>query len=180
MKRLNQVIIEKKSLDFIEEKIISLDGTVKDIEIGDAPITYNGQGAVQIVARDISQRKKLEADLKNSLKEKDLMMKEIHHRVKNNLMVIQSLLNLQSRYIKDTEARDIFKDSQNRAKSMAMIHERLYQSSDLKRIEFSDYINTLTTNLFYSYAVDPQRVKMTVNVEEVMLDVNTAIPLGSF
>ena len=61
---------------------------------------------------------------------------------------------------------------------MAMIHERLYQSSDLKRIEFSDYINTLTTNLFYSYAVDPQRVKMTVNVEEVMLDVNTAIPLG--
>lgn len=105
-------------------------------------------------------------------------MKEIHHRVKNNLMVIQSLLNLQSRYIKDTEARDIFKDSQNRAKSMAMIHERLYQSSDLKRIEFSDYINTLTTNLFYSYAVDPQRVKMTVNVEEVMLDVNTAIPLG--
>lgn len=177
-KRLNKVIIEKKSLDFIEEKIIALDGTVKDIEIGDAPITYNGQGAVQIVARDISQRKKLEADLKNSLKEKDLMMKEIHHRVKNNLMVIQSLLNLQSRYIKDTEARDIFKDSQNRAKSMAMIHERLYQSSDLKRIEFSDYINTLTTNLFYSYAVDPQRVKMTVNVEEVMLDVNTAIPLG--
>jgi PAS domain S-box-containing protein len=176
--RLNKVLIERKSLNFIEKKIIARDGQIKDIEVGDAPITYNGQLAVQIVARDISERKKLEEDLKNSLKEKDLMMKEIHHRVKNNLMVIQSLLNLQSRYIKDTAARDIFKDSQNRAKSMAMIHESLYQSTDLKRIEFSDYINTLAKNLFYSYAADPNRVKMDVNVDKVMLDVNTAIPLG--
>lgn len=177
-KRLNKVIVEGESLDFIEEKIIALDGQLKDIEVGDAPITYNDQRAVQIVARDISERKKLEEDLKNSLREKDLMMKEIHHRVKNNLMVIQSLLNLQSRYIKDTAARDIFKDSQNRAKSMAMIHESLYQSSDLKRIEFSEYINTLAKNLFYSYAADPKRVKMSISVDEVMLDINTAIPLG--
>jgi two-component sensor histidine kinase len=146
--------------------------------VGDAPIIYNGKQAVQIVARDISERKRLEEELKNSLKEKDLMMKEIHHRVKNNLMVIQSLLNLQSRYIKDTAARDIFKDSQNRAKSMAMIHESLYQSGDLKRIEFSDYIKTLAKNLFYSYAADPGRVEINVNVDEVMLDVDTAIPLG--
>jgi len=176
--RLHKVFVERKSLDFIEEKIIANDGKLKDIEVGDAPITYNEQRAVQIVARDISERKKLEDELKNSLKEKDLMMKEIHHRVKNNLMVIQSLLNLQSRYIKDTDARDIFKDSQNRAKSMAMIHESLYQSSDLKRIEFSEYINTLAKNLFYSYAADPNRVKMSVNVDKVMLDINTAIPLG--
>ncbi len=177
-KRLHEVLAENKTLDFIEEKIISLNGQLKDIEVGDAPITYDGQRAVQIVARDISQRKKLEAELKNSLKEKDLMMKEIHHRVKNNLMVIQSLLNLQSRYIKDTDARDIFKDSQNRAKSMAMIHESLYQSNDLKRIEFSEYITNLAKNLFYSYAADPKLVKMSVNVDEVMLDINTAIPLG--
>jgi two-component sensor histidine kinase len=177
-KRLHEVFVEDKTLDFVEEQIISLDDHLKDIEVGDAPIIFNGQRAVQIVARDISERKKLEAELKNSLKEKDLMMKEIHHRVKNNLMVIQSLLNLQSKYIKDTDARDIFKDSQNRAKSMAMIHESLYQSSDLKRIEFSEYINTLANNLFYSYAADPERVKMSVNVDEVMLDINTAIPLG--
>jgi len=177
-KRLHEVLVENMTLDFLEEKIISLDGQLKDIEVGDAPINYNGLRAVQIVARDISQRKKLEEELKNSLKEKDLMMKEIHHRVKNNLMVIQSLLNLQSRYIKDTDARDIFKDSQNRAKSMAMIHESLYQSSDLKRIEFSEYITTLAKNLFYSYAADPNRVKMSVNVDKVMLDINTAIPLG--
>jgi PAS domain S-box-containing protein len=176
--RLHKVFTEGTFLDFIEEKIIATDGQIKDIEVGDAPIIYNGQRAVQVVARDISERKKLEAELKNSLKEKDLMMKEIHHRVKNNLMVIQSLLNLQSRYIKDTAARDIFKDSQNRAKSMAMIHESLYQSSDLKRIEFSDYINTLANNLFYSYAADPKRVKIDVDVDEVMLDINTAIPLG--
>lgn len=177
-KRLNEVIVENKTLDFIEEKIMTHDGQVKDIEVGDAPIIYNGQRAVQIVARDVTERKKLEEDLKNSLKEKDLMMKEIHHRVKNNLMVIQSLLSLQSRYIKDRAARDIFKDSQNRAKSMAMIHESLYQSSDLKRIEFSEYIKTLAKNLFYSYAADPSRVKMDINVDEVMLDINIAIPLG--
>ncbi|NYB53036.1 MAG: PAS domain S-box protein [Methanobacteriaceae archaeon] len=177
-KRWNKVLVERKVLGFVEKKIISQDGQVKYIEVGDAPITYNGQQAVQLVARDITERKKLEEELKKSLKEKDLMMKEIHHRVKNNLMVIQSLLNLQSRYIKDTAARDIFKDSQNRAKSMAMIHESLYQSSDLKRIEFSEYINNLANNLFYSYSADPKRVKMDVNVDEVMLDVNTAIPLG--
>ncbi|BDZ70781.1 histidine kinase N-terminal 7TM domain-containing protein [Methanobacterium petrolearium] len=177
-KRLNEVYNEEKFLDFTEEKIIAKDDQVKDIEVGDAPIVYNGRRAVQIVARDISERKKMEEELKNSLKEKDLMMKEIHHRVKNNLMVIQSLLNLQSRYIKDTDARDIFKDSQNRAKSMAMIHESLYQSGDLKRIEFSEYINTLAKNLFYSYAADSKQVEMNINVDEVMLDVNTAIPLG--
>ncbi|WP_286244218.1 histidine kinase N-terminal 7TM domain-containing protein [Methanobacterium ferruginis] len=177
-KRLKEVFSEGRFLDFIEEKIIASDGKLKDIEVGDAPISYNGKQAVQIVARDISERKKLEEELKNSLKEKDLMMKEIHHRVKNNLMVIQSLLNLQSRYIKDTDARDIFKDSQNRAKAMAMIHESLYKSSDLKRIEFSEYINTLANNLFYSYAADPKQLKMDINVEEIMLDINTAIPLG--
>ena len=177
-KRINKVIVENQTLDFIEEKIIAHDGWVKDIEVGDAPIIYNGQRAVQVVARDVTERKKLEEDLKNSLKEKDLMMKEIHHRVKNNLMIIQSLLNLQSSYIKDTDAKDIFKDSQNRAKSMAMIHESLYQSTDLKRIEFSGYINNLANNLFYSYAADPNRIKMDINVDHIMLDVNTAIPLG--
>jgi len=127
---------------------------------------------------DITDSIKAKEMLKKSLKEKNILLQEIHHRVKNNLMVIQSLLNLQSRYIKDTDARDIFKDSQNRAKSMAMIHESLYKSSDLKRIEFSEYINTLANNLFYSYAADPKQLKMDINVEEIMLDINTAIPLG--
>jgi len=128
--------------------------------------------------RDITERTKMEEEIKKSLEEKEMLLKEIHHRVKNNLMVISSLLNLQSRYIKDKEALSIFKESQSRAKSMALIHEKLYSSTDLKRIDFGDYIRTLSSDLFQTYVADPSRIKMNINVENIMLDINTAIPLG--
>lgn len=176
--RLYQVNVKKKSLDFLEEKIISLDNHTKDIEIGDVPIIYNNLPAVQMVIRDITERKKLEKTLKKSLEEKDLMMKEIHHRVKNNLMVIQSLLNLQSKYIKDPEVIKIFKESQNRAKSMALIHQRLYQSEDLKRIDFGEYAQALSVDLFNTYITKKDKIKLDINVESLKLDINTAIPLG--
>ncbi|MBM4241785.1 MAG: hypothetical protein FJ150_09025 [Euryarchaeota archaeon] len=127
---------------------------------------------------EINERKEAEKRLKILLDEKELLVKEIHHRVKNNLMVISSLLNLQSRYIKDKEALGIFKESQSRAKSMALIHERLYQSTDLKRIDFGDYIRILATDLFHTYVTDPGIIKLNINVEDVMVDINTAIPLG--
>lgn len=107
-----------------------------------------------------------------------MLLKEIHHRVKNNLMVISSLLNLQSQYIKDKEALDIFKESQNRARSMALIHERLYRSTDLKRIDFGDYILTLANDLFHTYVTDPGKVRLIMNLENLMVDINTTVPLG--
>ncbi len=177
--RFHEVHVKRNPQEFVEEKIITIDGLVKDIEVGDVPIIYDNQPAVQLVVRDITERKKLENQLKNSLEEKDMMMKEIHHRVKNNLMVIQSLLNLQSRYIKDKEARNIFKDSQNRAKSMALIHQQLYQSDNLKRIDFGDYIRSLATDLFHTInIIDPKLINLNIDVENLMLDVNTSIPLG--
>ncbi len=112
------------------------------------------------------------------MEEKELLVKEIHHRVKNNLMVISSLLNLQSRYIKDKKALSMFRESQNRAKSMALIHERLYRSTDLKSIDFGDYIRTLAMDLYRTYVTEPERVKIDMNVENIMIDINTAIPLG--
>lgn len=127
---------------------------------------------------DITQRKMAEEELKKSVKEKEMLLKEIHHRVKNNLMVISSLLNLQSTFIKDKEALDIFRESQSRAKSMALIHERLYQSTDLKRINFGDYIRTLATDLFHTYVADPSAVKLNLDVDDLMLDINTTVPLG--
>lgn len=127
---------------------------------------------------DISERKLMEDKLKKSLEEKDLLIKEIHHRVKNNLLVISSLLNLQSNLIKDKEAKNIFRESQSRAKSMAIIHERLYSSDDLKRIDFGDYIRTLSTELFYTYVLDPSTIQLNLNVEKIMIDINTAVPLG--
>ena len=107
-----------------------------------------------------------------------MLLKEIHHRVKNNLMIISSLLNLQSRYIKDEESKNIFKESQNRANSMALIHERLYQSTDLKRIDFGDYIRTLADDLYHTYVMDTSLIHINVDVDDIMLDINTSIPLG--
>jgi PAS domain S-box-containing protein len=128
--------------------------------------------------RDITERKNIEIQLKNSLFEKELLLKEIHHRVKNNLMIISSLLNLQSSYIKDKESKEIFKESQNRANSMALIHERLYQSTDLKRIDFGDYIESLSSDLFHNYATQSGDIDLKIDVEDIFLDINTAIPLG--
>jgi PAS domain S-box-containing protein len=122
--------------------------------------------------------KRAEEKIEESLKEKEMLLKEIHHRVKNNLAVISSLLSLQSEYIKDKEDLELFRESQTRAKSMALIHERLYQSDDLKRIDFSDYIKTLASDLFRTYAVDPERIKLKMNLETVLIDINSAIPLG--
>lgn len=127
---------------------------------------------------DITDRKKAEDKVKKALKEKEMLIKEIHHRVKNNLMVISSLLNLQSQYIKDKEALGIFKESQSRANSMALIHEKLYRSTDLKRINFGEYIRTLTTDLYHNYFINPGLIKLNMDVEDIMLDVNTSVPLG--
>ncbi len=110
--------------------------------------------------------------------QKEMLIKEVHHRVKNNLMIISSLLNLQSNYLKDEESKEIFKESQNRAKSMALIHERLYRSADLKNIDFKEYITTLGNDLYRTYVKDPSRVGLKLNIQDVNIDINAAIPLG--
>ena len=93
-------------------------------------------------------------------------------------MIISSLLNLQSRYIKDKASKEIFTESQNRAKSMALIHERLYQSNDLKKIDFGEYIRSLSNELFNTYDADPGQITLKINVESLFLDINTTVPLG--
>lgn len=137
----------------------------------------NVMGSVH-VARDITERKIIEEQLEQALEEKDLLMKEIHHRVKNNLMIMASLLNMQARYIEDEVARDIFKDSQSRAKTMALIHEKLYQSAELKKIDVQDYMESLAWDIYHAYIKDPHKIQLNVKVEQHMLDINTAIPLG--
>jgi PAS domain S-box-containing protein len=134
-------------------------------------------GSVHI-ARNITERKKMEDKIKQSLKEREMLIKETHHRVKNNLMIISSLLSLQARYIKDKETQDIFKDSQNRARSMALIHEKLYQTADLKEIDFGDYIQKLSMELFRTYSDKSRNIKLDFHVESHQLDINTSIPLG--
>ena len=134
---------------------------------------------VLLAMQDITERKQVEVDrIKASLREKEVLLKEVHHRVKNNLQIISSLLRLQSETQKNKPPRDVFKESQNRIRSMALIHEKLYHSQDLSKIDFSEYVRNLASNLFLSYDVDMQRIKLEVNVDEVSWDVGTAIPCG--
>ena len=123
-------------------------------------------------------RKRAEAQIKASLQEKEVLLKEIHHRVKNNLQIISSLLNLQADYLKDNQAIEIFKVSQNRIESMALIHEKLYQSKDLAKINFADYIQELATSLFCSYEVNLNAITLKMNIEDVILGIDSAIPCG--
>jgi len=127
---------------------------------------------------EIAERKTAEHQIKESLKEKEILLKEIHHRVKNNLQVITSLLNLQSKSIKDQESLEMFRDSQTRVKSMALIHEKLYQSNDLAQIDFREYVNNLTGYLNRSFAVETNRISLKLSVDEVYLGVDAGVPCG--
>lgn len=123
-------------------------------------------------------RKRTERKILASLKEKDVLLKEIHHRVKNNMQIISSLLRLQSRGIENEKARKIFEVSQNRIKSIALIHETLYQSENLAKIDFSSYIRKLTTHLLSLYRREEKKLKLDLEVQKVFLDINKAIPCG--
>lgn len=129
-------------------------------------------------ARLLEDRRKAEDQIKTSLREKEVLLKEIHHRVKNNLQVIQSMLNLQLPHIKDEQAIDLFKESQNRVHTMALIHEKLYQSESLARIDLAEYIRSLTTNLFLSYGVSERIIRPKITVENMTLDLDMVIPFA--
>ncbi len=135
---------------------------------------------------EISSRKQAEEQLMASLKEKEVLLKEIHHRVKNNLQVISSLLKLQSDAIADPRVLVLFKDSYHRVRSMALIHEKLYGSEDLSRINAPDYIRSLTASLLSSYTTpfgrnpynNSSQLDLQLKIDSHWLDVNTAIPCG--
>ncbi len=134
-------------------------------------------GAVHILS-DITEWKRAEEKINASLKEKEVLLREIHHRVKNNLQIISSLLNLQSGYIQDQRALDLFKECQTRVRSMSLIHERLYQSESLSNIKFSEYVKILIDDLFHSYGVDTNNVSYSLDVIDQPIKIDTAIPCG--
>jgi PAS domain S-box-containing protein len=127
---------------------------------------------------DLTDIKNVENNLKASLQEKEILLREIHHRVKNNMQIISSLLNLQTEYVDDEKAVNVLQESQNRVRSMAIIHEKLYQSKDLTHINFVDYIQNLVYNLFYSYDIDNTQIKSILKIEDISLNIETAVPCG--
>lgn len=130
------------------------------------------------VQRDITGKKNSEEALKKSLNEKEILLKEIHHRVKNNLQIVTSLLKLQASYVDDEKVKLLFKESRNRVQSMSLIHQKLYQTKDLASVDFRDYIETVTTHLQHSFGVLEDRVKVSIEVKDLFMSIDNAIPAG--
>ena len=127
---------------------------------------------------DITDIRKAEEELRASLREKEVMLQEIYHRVKNNMQIISSMLKLQSVHVTDENALNLFKNCQNRVRSMSLVHEKLYRSKDLSRTNFGDYINSLMRNLFISYGVSEKRIRYNIEAKDIFLNISTAIPCG--
>jgi PAS domain S-box-containing protein len=129
--------------------------------------------------KEIDERKKAEERIITQLDEKTLLLREIHHRVKNNLQIIISLLNLQSRfYIEDDVVKKVLLESQNRVKAMSFVHEKLYQTKDISQIDFYDYVQFLVSHLFTTYDINREKIHVINETQGVVLDLNTAIPIG--
>lgn len=128
---------------------------------------------------DITEKKIAEAKIEKSLIEKTNLIREIHHRVKNNMQIVSSLLNLQKRYVEDEEAINVLQGSQDRIRTMAMIHEKLYKSQNFTHVNIKEYVDDLIYNLRYSYAMPAEKIKLISQIEEdITLNIETALPCG--
>jgi PAS domain S-box-containing protein len=154
------------------------DGAHVDVEVSLARVLVRGKNLLIATVRDITERLEAESRISESLAEKEILLKEIHHRVKNNLQVISSLLSLQSRFVRDPSDLAIFTESQNRVRSMALVHEKLYQSGDFTRIDFSGYIESMVAELRRSYGDAVGHVTFRIDVRDVRLAIEKAIPCG--
>jgi two-component sensor histidine kinase len=155
---------------------------------GEARVIRDAEGRpvyIQGVAYDITERERASEALRRSserirasLAEKEVLLKEVHHRVKNNIQVIASLLKLQSAHIRDPQAVEMFNDSRNRVQSMALVHEKLYRSDDLARIDFGEYVEGLAKLLLRSYRSRANPIALDTQIENMPLGIDVAVPLG--
>lgn len=157
------------------ETLIERENHLKQLNINLEAIVEDRTAALQVANQELDDHAQA---LTHSLEEKDLLLREVHHRVKNNLQVISSLLSLQGNYPLPGEMQDLLLESRNRIRSMALVHEQLYQSNNLAQIDFVNYIPALASQLFATYSVNTERVRLHLNVSKVVLGIDTAIPCG--
>jgi two-component sensor histidine kinase len=134
------------------------------------------RGLTERLQDEIADRKRIEQQLRCALQEKDVLLKEIHHRVKNNLQMISSLLYFQAQNTEDVRFLEVLQESRNRIKSIAIVHEQLYQAENLAKIEFDSYLRSLTSYLFHVWAVNTETIGLRITAEKIILTVETAIP----
>jgi len=168
-----------KQVDLTTERT-KLDGTKVFRQYYLYPIKNINNEVVEVsgIGFDITENKINEEKITQSLKEKEVLLKEVHHRVKNNMQVISSILNLQSSYVRDNYALNLLKECQNRIKSMAFIHESLYQSKNFESVNFSEYITILSKNLVHTYSINSKKIKLILTLDKLMLNLDTSIPCG--
>lgn len=154
------------------------DGTIMPVEVNTRTIDYGGRKVIFSLIRDITERKLAENTIVAALKEKEVLLKEIHHRVKNNMQIIASMLRLQAEYIKDKESRLIFEESRKRIEAISLIHEKLYRSRDLAEIDFREYVTELTAGLISLYPFAPDQVELNIEMDNIIFDVTSSIPCG--
>ncbi|MDP3486258.1 MAG: PAS domain S-box protein [Methanobacteriaceae archaeon] len=188
-------IFPKEDIDLLEEKFSDLfknedvapfECRILDrngvIRWGETSLTIikkdNAPAYILLISSDITERKQAENKIIQSLQEKEVLIREIHHRVKNNMQIISSLLNLQMQHEDLDETVNVLKESQGRVKSMAMIHEKLYQSPNFTDINFKEYIDKLVVDIFYSYGIKIGTIESVLDIEDINLNIETAISLG--
>jgi len=160
-----------------EFKAISAKGK-QWIEINMFPITRNEEFKNVIMSfKDITKMKKSQITVETTLREKEILLRELHHRVKNNMQIIASLLHLQSQYVKEEESKLILRESQGRVHSMAMIHEKIYQSR-LSDVNLKEYLENMVSDIFYLYGIKKGTINFVIDVLEVHMNIDTAIPCG--
>jgi PAS domain S-box-containing protein len=159
-------------------KALRKDGTEFPVEIGINPVETEAGPMVLCVIVDLTERKQNEKRVKDALRQKDLLLREVHHRVKNNLQIIHSLLDLQALQCKDESLIGMLRESQNRIRSMALIHQTLYQSHDLAQVDFGHFLNRLLSRLTEIYASPSRTISVHIDAHGVRLPINEAIPCG--
>jgi two-component sensor histidine kinase len=158
--------------------IMGEEESLKAVNLLFQKIHYFEQNCIIMYAYDITAQYKKEYEIRKNLHEKQTLLEEIHHRVKNNLQIISSLLNFQMKDIETERDRALFLDSQNRIKSIALIHESLYSSGNLSQIDFRQYTEKLVNRLFTIFKVDGNRIKYTIDVKNFEITIKKAIPCG--
>ena len=154
------------------------DGTSFPVEVHVGAVQFDGKRVMLAIARDVTRRRQHEAAVAASLREKEVMLKEIHHRVKNNLQIICSLLNMQADAIDDAPTRAAFAETRNRVRSMALIHEQLYQTPDLAHIDVGEYLETLVASIQRSAGAHSSHVAFKLDCHAAALDIDRAVPCG--